>query len=374
MRCVFGVLGHLAPVHRCARSVPCVACVVSSASWLLFTGVPAWCVALSSVSWATWVLFTGVLPRCVALCVRCPGPLGCCSPLCPLGATCCMCGLRGLLAPVYRCPRLVRCVVCSEYWAPWLLFSGLDTQCLLSRLWCPEASCSCSPACTLNALRCLCCVLGHLAPVDWCARSVCCVACAVFWATGLLFTNVFAQCGVSPVECPETLGSSSPVRAHGVFCWLHVGCPGPLAPVHWCAGSVRSVFCATSWITWLLFTVVPARCVVFLCGVLRHLAPAHQYTRWVSCGACAGRPCGLRTCSSEQRLVVAGRCWVPSSRAYFQPDGGCFVAGRGWVRCRAHTRPSGRRLFRSRQGCYGFEQQQRSERARCNPTAVCEYI
>ena len=32
------------------------------------------------------------------------------------------------------------------------------------------------------------------------------------------------------------------------------------------------------------------------------------------------------------------------------PDGGCSVAGRGWVHCRAHTRPSGRRLFRSRQG------------------------
>ena len=31
-------------------------------------------------------------------------------------------------------------------------------------------------------------------------------------------------------------------------------------------------------------------------------------------------------------------------------DGGCSVAGRGWVHCRAHTRPSGRRLFRSRQG------------------------
>ena len=36
---VCGVLGHLAPVHRCARSVRCVACAVSWATWLLFTSV-----------------------------------------------------------------------------------------------------------------------------------------------------------------------------------------------------------------------------------------------------------------------------------------------------------------------------------------------
>ena len=40
---------------------------------------------------------------------------------------------------------------------------------------------------------------------------------------------------------------------------------------------------------------------------------------------------------------TAGRTQVP-------PDGGCFVAGRGWVHCQARTRPSGRQLFRSRQG------------------------
>ena len=39
--CVCGVLGHLAPVHRCARSICCVACAVSWATWLLFTGVRA---------------------------------------------------------------------------------------------------------------------------------------------------------------------------------------------------------------------------------------------------------------------------------------------------------------------------------------------
>ena len=96
-----GVLGHLAPVHRCARSVCCVAC---------------------AVSWATWLLFTGVPARCVALCMRCPGPPGSCSPLCPLGGLCCACGVLGPLAPVRPCSRSVCCVVCAVSWAAWLLF------------------------------------------------------------------------------------------------------------------------------------------------------------------------------------------------------------------------------------------------------------
>ena len=62
---VCSVLGCLAPVHRCARAVCCVA---------------------SAVSWATWLLFTGVLARCVVLRVRCPGPPGSRSAVCALGA------------------------------------------------------------------------------------------------------------------------------------------------------------------------------------------------------------------------------------------------------------------------------------------------
>ena len=62
---VCSVLGRLAPVHRCARAVCCVA---------------------SAVSWATWLLFTGALARCVVLRVRCPGPLGSRSPSCALCA------------------------------------------------------------------------------------------------------------------------------------------------------------------------------------------------------------------------------------------------------------------------------------------------
>ena len=62
---VCSVLGRWAPVHRCARAVCCGA---------------------SAVSWAGWLLFTGVLARCVVLHVRCPGPLGSCSPVCVLCA------------------------------------------------------------------------------------------------------------------------------------------------------------------------------------------------------------------------------------------------------------------------------------------------
>ena len=62
---VCSVLGRLAPVHRCARAVCCVA---------------------SAVSWASWPLFTGVLAWCVVLHVRCPGPLGSCSAVCLLCA------------------------------------------------------------------------------------------------------------------------------------------------------------------------------------------------------------------------------------------------------------------------------------------------
>ena len=62
---VCSVLGRLAPVHRCACAVCCVA---------------------SAVFWATWLLFTGVLARCVVLRVRCPGPLGSRSLVCALCA------------------------------------------------------------------------------------------------------------------------------------------------------------------------------------------------------------------------------------------------------------------------------------------------
>ena len=141
---VCSVLGLLAPVHRCARSVCCVPCAVSWASWLLFTGVPA---------------------RWVVLCLRCPGPPGSCSPVRPLGVLFCVCGVLGLLAPVHRCARSVCCFACAVSWASWLLFTRAPVRCVVLRVRCPGPPGSCSPVCPLGVLCCVCGVLGHLAPV-----------------------------------------------------------------------------------------------------------------------------------------------------------------------------------------------------------------
>ena len=307
--CVGGVLGQLAPVHRFARSVCCVAC---------------------AVSWATWLLFTGAPARCVVFCVRCPGPLASCSPVRPLGVLCCVCGVLGLLAPVHRCARWVCCVACAVSWATWLLFGGASAGCVVLRGWCPGPLGSCSPVRPLGVLLCVCGVLGHLAPVHRCACPVCCVASAVSWATWLLFTGAPARCVVLCVRCPGPPCSCAPMFPLGALCCV-CGALGHLAPVPLCARSVCCFACAASWATWLLFTGVPTGCVVlrvrcpgprgscspvcplgvFLllvrcpgplgfcsqvrplhpvpcsCGVLGHLAPVHQCARSVHCFACA---------------------------------------------------------------------------------------
>ena len=237
--CVCGVLGHLAPVHRCVCSVGCVVC---------------------AVSWATWLLFTSAPAPCVALRVRCPGPLGSCSPVCPRGVLFCVCGVLGLLAPVHRCAHSVCCVACGVSWATWLLFTDVPARCVVLRVRCPGQLGSCSPVCPLGVLFCVCGVLGLLAPVHRCAHSVCCVACVVSWATWLLFTTVCARCVVLRVLCPGPLGSCSPVCPLGVLCCV-CGVLGHLAPVHRCACSVCCVVRAVLWATWLLITGVPARCV-----------------------------------------------------------------------------------------------------------------
>ena len=291
--CVCGVLGHLAPVHQCARLVFRVACAVSRATWLLFTGAPA---------------------RCVALRVRCPGPLGSCSPVCPLGVSCCVCGVLGHLAPVHRCARSVCCVVHAVSWATWLLFTGVPARCVVLCVRCPGPLGSCSPVCTLGVLCCVCGVLGPLAPVHRCARSV--------------------GCDVLRVRCPGPLGFCSPVRLLGVLLCV-CGVLGHLAPVHLCARSVGCVACAVSRANWLLFTGVPARCVVLcmrcpgrlgscspvrplgalccVCGVLGHLASVHRCARSVCCVACAvsWAPWLLFTGVTTPCVVLRVRCPGP---------------------------------------------------------------
>ena len=112
--------------HARGRCVSCVACAVSRATWLLFTGAPA---------------------RCVPLRVQCPGPLGTCSPVCPLGVLCCVCGVLGHLAPVHRSARSVCCGPCAVSWATWLLFTGALARCVALRARCPGPLGSCSPMC-----------------------------------------------------------------------------------------------------------------------------------------------------------------------------------------------------------------------------------
>ena len=279
------VLGHLAPVHRCARSVPCFACAVSWANWLLFTGVPAWFVvsrvqcpgplrSCSGVCLLGVVFFLcGVrghlapVHRCarsvLRLRVRCPGQLGSCSPLCPRGLLCRVCDVLGALAPIHRCAPWARCFACAVSCATWLLFTAVLARCVVLCVRCSGTLGCCSPVCLLGALLCVCGVLGHLTPVHRSARVVCCVPFAVFWATWLLFTGVPARCVALCVRCPGPLGSCSPVCALSALLCV-CGVLGHLAPVHRCARSVRCFVCAVSWATWLLFTGVLPGCVVLL--------------------------------------------------------------------------------------------------------------
>ena len=312
--CVCGVLGHLAPVHRCARSVCCfayavfcVASAVSWATWFLFTAVPAWFIVLGvrrpgppgscspmcslgvlclvcgvlghlasvhlcarvvccvayAVSSATWLLFTCVPAPRVALVVRCPGPLGSSSPLCPHGVLCCVCGVLGHFAPLHRCTRSVRSFARAVSSASCLLFTGVPARCVVLRVRCPGPLGSCSPVCPLGALLCVCVVLGHLAPVHRFARVVFCVASAVSWATWLLFTAVPARCVVLLVRRQGPLRSCSPVCPLRVLCRVH-GVLGHLAPVHRRARVVSCVASAVSSDTWLLFTGVAAQRVALL--------------------------------------------------------------------------------------------------------------
>ena len=65
--------------------------------------------------------------------------------------------------------------VCAVSWAAGLLFTGVPARFAVVRLRCPGPAGSCSPVCSLGVLCCMCGVLGHWAPVHWCA---CCVRCA----------------------------------------------------------------------------------------------------------------------------------------------------------------------------------------------------
>ena len=63
----------------------------------------------------TWLLFTGVSAWCAALCVRCPGPFGSCSPV--------------SLAVVSHPFVVLGACACAVSWPRWRLFTGVRASC-----------------------------------------------------------------------------------------------------------------------------------------------------------------------------------------------------------------------------------------------------
>ena len=390
--CLCSVLGHLAPVHRCARSARCVVCAVSWTTGLLFTGAQAWCVVLR-------VRCHGPLGFCppvgtlrvFMLRVRCPGPLGSCSPVCSLSLLCCLggilghsgccavysvCGVLDHLAPVHRSARSARCVACAVSLATWLLFTRTQAWCVVLRVRCHGPLGFCPPVGMLCVLCCVCGVLGPLAPVLWCARSACCVGCPVSWATLLLFAGVLARCVVLCIVCavswatwllftgvlarrvvlrvqfPGPPGSSPRVCKPGVLCCV-CGVMGHLASVHRWLRSVCCVACAVSWAPWLLFScvlappvVLPARCPRPLCSCL----PVCSLDV-LCCVLCVRCPGPLGSCSPVCALGVVCSVFGASLRGRHSSIPTAGIRSRqGLGTLRARTGPSERQLVRSRQG------------------------
>ena len=109
-RCSLAGLGPVALEYRSCHwpggSAGSPQCVRPMGCWFFSVPRPPY---VCAVSLAAWLLFTGVPARFAVLRLRCPGPLGSCSPVCSLGVLCCVCGVLGHLAPVHRCARCVRC-------------------------------------------------------------------------------------------------------------------------------------------------------------------------------------------------------------------------------------------------------------------------
>ena len=354
--CVYSVLGLLAPVHRCARSVCGGACTVSWASRLLFTGVHALCVvlcvrcpgppgfcalvctlcvwccaygvlglpapvhrcahpacgAVCTVSWASRPLFTSVHTLRVVLRVRRPGPPGSCSPVRTLCVWCCVYGVLGLPAPVHWCALSVCGVACTVSWASRPLFTGVHLLCVVLRVRCPGPPGSCSPVCTPCVWCCVYGVLGLPAPVHRCARSVCGVACTVSWASRLLFNGAHALRVVLCVRCPGPPGSCSPVRTLCVWCCVY-GVLGLPAPVHRCARSVCGVACTASWASRLLFAGVHALCVVLRVrcpGPPGSCPPVCTLCVWCCVYGVLGLPAPVHRCARSVRGVARTVSWA----------------------------------------------------------------
>ena len=303
-RCVYGVLGLPAPVHRCAR--------------------PA-CGVVCTVSWASRLLFTGVHALLVVSRVRRPGPPGSCSPVCTPCVWCRVYGVLGLPAPVHRCARSACGVACTASWASRLLFTGVHALRVVLRVRRPGPPGSCSPVCT----PCVWCrvygVLGLPAPVHRCARSACGVARTASWASRLLFTGVHALCVVLRVRRPGPPGSCSPVRTLCVWCCVY-GVLGLLAPVYRCARSVCGVACTASWASRLLFTGVHALCVVLRVrcpGLPGSCSPVRTPCVWCGAYGVLGLPAPVHRC--VRSVWVCGGGWACLVAVSVCPCGWCWV-------------------------------------------------
>ena len=213
-------------------------------------------------------------------CVQCPGLLGSCSPVCPRGLLCCLCGVPGHWTPVHGCARSVCCFACAVSWVTWLPFTGAPARCVVLFVRCPGPLGSCSPVffpCGL--LCCVCSVLGHLPPVHRCACLVCCVACVASWAPSPPLTGVPARFVVMRVRCPGPLGSCSPVRSLGVLLCV-CGVRGLLPLVHRCARP------------WCLVPLVPSVHARVRC-------PGPRCARSPVCALCAVCVCHWWLCPSS---------------------------------------------------------------------------
>ena len=87
----------------------------------------------------------------------------------------------------------------------WLPFTGVPARCVVVRVRCPGSLGSCSPVRSPGVLRG---VLGHLAPVHQCARSMCC---AVGCVCGVSLRSAHASIWTAAIRSPQGLGA---LRAH----------------------------------------------------------------------------------------------------------------------------------------------------------------
>ena len=345
--CVCGVLSHWAPDRWCACSVCCVVCSMSLATWLMLTGVPARYVALRVR--CPWSLSSSS-PVCTlsVLCVRCPLIHGSCTPMYPLSLLCCACGVLGDSAPDRWCARSVCCDVCAVSLATRLMLTGVPARYVALRVRCAACAVSVATLLLFTTLQapCVVCAVSLASWVLFAGVPACCVVLRARCPWPLGSCSAVCQLGVLCVRCPRALGSCSSLCPLGLFCCVY-GVLGHLAPVHRCYHSVCCVACAVSFPTWLLFTGVPAGCVVLcvwcpwalgscsplcmlgvltvrfpwpvgscapvsplgvlccVCVVLAQLAPVQRCARWVCCmSAVLGHWAADHRCASLVCCVV----------------------------------------------------------------------